>query len=78
MTNQPDKTDFQQRNAKNMRAVLIFLGVLNLLMAIIIPLLFLSGSWYPRLGIVLLALLGLWDFSGFRVVRKLGKGDTSF
>ena len=78
MTNQPDKSEFQQKNAKNMRAVLIFLGALNLIMAIVIPLLFLSGSWYPRLGIVLLVLLGLWDFSGFRMVRKLSRGDTTF
>ena len=64
--------------AKNRRIVLIFLVIINAVMAIVIPLTFFLGSWYPRLGLALLVLLILWDWSGFRIVRKLNRGDTSF
>ena len=77
MANQ-DNTDYKAASAKNIRAVLIFLGVLNAIMAIVIPVMILQGGVYPRVGLVLLVLLALWDYSGFRMVRKLSKGDTSF
>ena len=77
MTNQ-DNTDFKAATAKNIRAVLIFLGILNAVMAIVIPVFILKGGGYHHVGLVLLVLLALWDYRGFRMVRTLSKGDTSF
>ena len=71
-TDQPNP----ERLAKNIRILLIFLGVLNVVMLTVIAVLVLGGS--PQFGLGIAVLLGLWDWNGFRIVRRLRRGDTSF
>ena len=78
MAMQQSNPDIPEDLAKNVRIMKMFLLGLNIVVLILIPLTYFLKIWAPMLSLTLALLLFFWDWSGYRIIQKMSKGDTSF
>ena len=76
MATQQGNPDLTPAAAKNLRIVQRFLMGLNVITIAVASLSFALKVYSPHLGLTLIILLFFWNLSGYRIIKKLKRGET--